>query len=483
MSNPIKPTPSAPQFSPDVLIQDQYESIDLREIFGRVGRGFGQTVGLALVGLVAAAVVYLAVCRALPVATSTRVVFSFPGFEKGQYPDGSNFSPDDLAAPDVIADALKREGFDPSSSLATTIRAALNVSGIIPSDVAKARDRAQSLGQTAPLYVPDEYTLTLTLKRSFPLSRAQRDHLLNAIVNSYRDKFERSYVNIPLAFGNAFETLKNADYFEYEQVLPEEISNIRSFLNQQLGQAKNFRSGTTNLSFSDLLNQTELFSQIRLNEILGIIRANGLSRNRALALVKMNYFLRTLQDQEHEAIEDEKVVQDLLAKSETHSQNYVLGVKSEAVEQRPGTPVLDQGLIDSLLANDAYSLLVRKALEAGLNVKHIQSEEAKLNERKKDMEALAQGANSAEANIISQVDSSLGTLKVAYDDLVEKIRRTQNDFARQQFADAITLSDNVHTDGTLRPLAQASAIGLFLGAALGIGLSLLGVFLGTGKRT
>jgi hypothetical protein len=197
----------------------------------------------------------------------------------------------------------------------------------------------------------------------------------------------------------------------------------------------------------------------------------------------MNYFLRTLQDQEQEAIEDEKVVDDLLSKAEMRSQSYVLGVKSEAVEQRPGSPILDQGLIDSLLANDAYSLLVRKALDAGLAVKHIQAQKEKLLERKREMELLNKGVDTGTyATALAQVDRSLGDLKTSYDELVEKIRMTQADFSRQEFSDAITLSDNVHSDGTYRPLLEASATGFFLGVALGIGLSLLGIYIDGPRR-
>jgi hypothetical protein len=483
MSNSEEPRKPFSQPALDNPDTEQYSGVDFHEIFRRLGHGLGQTLSFALLGLVIAAAINLTISQFLPVSTSARVVFSFPGFAKAEYPDGSKFTSDDLSAPDVIAQALKREGFGAANDFQTQIRAALNIEGIMPPDVAKERDRARSLGQNPPTYVPDEYAVTLTLKRDFPLSRQQRGLLLNAIISAYRDKFERTYIDVPLAFGNAFETLNNADYFEYDQVLPEEIQNITDFLTQQLARAKNYRSPSTNLSFSDLLNETRLFSEIRLNETLGLIRTNGLSRNRSLALVKMNYYLRTLQDQEQEAIEDEKVVQDLLSKAEDRSQSYVLGIKSEATQQRPEAPVLDQGLIDSLLANDAYNLLVRRALDAGLEVKRIQAEKAKLLERKKDMESFTEGSKSNQMVVMDQVKISLNELHGAYDDLIDRIRRTQADFARQQFADAISISDEIKTEGMLKPLAEASFIGFFLGAALGMGLSLLGIYIGSRKIT
>src|SRR5208283_3815339 len=236
-----------------------------------------------------------------------------------------------------------------------------------------------------------------------PLSNRQREQLVNDVISAYRDKFQRTYANVPLGIGNAFETLKGADFFEYELVLNEEVQNLVTYLDQQIEIAKSFRSPTTNLSFGDLHRETELFAQIRLNETLGLIRENGLSKDRKTAMVKMNYYLRTLQDQESKAVEEEKVIQDLLSRIDQHSQNYVLGVKSQAVQPRPETPILDQGLIDSLLANDAYNFLIRQALDAGLAVKRIQAEKAQLLERRKSMADFIEKDGKNQSILIAQV--------------------------------------------------------------------------------
>jgi ElaB/YqjD/DUF883 family membrane-anchored ribosome-binding protein len=287
---------------------------------------------------------------------------------------------------------------------------------------------------------------------------------------------------VPQAFGNAFDALRNADYFEYELILDSEIQNIASYLNQQLEQAKTFRSSTTNLSFSDLLKQTESFSQIRLNETLGLIRQNGLSRNRSIAMVKMDYFLRTLSDQEQKALEEEKVVQDLMAKTQERAQNYVLGIKSQATQQRSEAPILDQGLIDSLLANDANNFLVRRALTAGLEVKRIQAEKAQLVERRKNMESFLKSTGEDQSAVIAQVQKSLTDLEASYKDLISNVRKTQADFARQQFANAIRISMQPVTGSFYKSMVVAAFIGGFIGLTLGVGLSLLGVYIG-GKKS
>jgi len=475
--SPASANPSRSSFPDD-------DTIDLREIWLRLMRGLPKTIGLALLGFVVAAAAYFAAGPFLSVTTTSRVVFSFPGYERGEYPDKSKFQPDDLRAPVIISEALRRQGLDASEKFQSIVRAALSIEGLIPTNLIKERDKLRAAGQTPPALIPDEYQISLILPRKFPLGSEQREALLNEIISVYREKFQRTYADVPLAFGNAFATLKDADFFEYELVLNAEIQNIIDYLDRQLETAKAFRSQNTNLSFSDLLKRTQLFTQLRLNETLGLIRQNGLSKNRATAMVKMDYYLRTLEDQERKAAEEAKVVQDLLTQTQERGQGYVLGVKSQAVQSTLGTPILDQGLIDSLLANDAYNFLIRRALDAGLKLKRIQAEKSVLLERKKSMEHFITDDASDQSAVIAQTQNSLSKMESAYQTLIDSIRQTHADFTRQQFADAVRMSMQPITGSFYIGLLKAGLVGLFIGAAAGIGLSLLSIgSMRAGKQT
>ncbi|MBK9990772.1 MAG: hypothetical protein IPP19_08590 [Verrucomicrobia bacterium] len=458
------------------------DAIDLRDLFARLMRGLPQILGLALLGLALATTGFLIYSPFQTVSTSTRVSFAFPGFEKGEYPDKSKFQADDLRSPDVVVEALKRRGLDASSEFQSKIRAALSIEGIVPPNIIKDRDRLRAAGQTPPAYVPDEYTITLSIPRKFALSSVERQQLLGEIVNVYRENFRRTYADIPLTFGNAFTVLKDADYPDYESVFDKEMHAITTYLTQQSTEAKLFRSSTTNLTFSELLRQTQLFSQIHLNETLGLIHQNGLSRNRKIALVKMNDALRLLNDEERRAMDGELVVKELLKQTQNRDQNYVLGVKSQVSQSRANATVLDQGMIDSLLANDSYSFLVRRALEAGLKVKQVQADKSLVLEQIENMKSFSKENLSDQSAIIAEVQKSTKTLDAAYQELISNIKKTHVDFSRQQFGDAIRVSDSIRTAGTgIKPLMLPSVVGLFLGFAAGAGLSLLGVYIGRNK--
>lgn len=490
MSSP-SPSDHTEQNRRQQAIDDMDDTIDLRELFARVWRGLPQILGLLLICGTIGAGVALVSSRIQPVNTTTRVVFSFAGFERGEYPDKSKFQPDDLRAPAIIAEALRRQALDTSSNFQSKVRGSLSIEGIVPANIVKERDRLRAAGQTPPPYIPDEYAITLSLRPTQDLGKTQRDALVNEIISVCREKFNQTYAAVPVSFGSAFATLRDADFPEYQLILDKEIESITTYLEQLLSRAGKdpqqaamvertsaFRSPTTNLSFKDLLEQTQLFAQIRLNETLGLIYQNGLSRDRSTALVKMDYYLRVLENQERRAVEEENVIRGLLAQAQERNQNYVLGIKSQAAAPRGESPILDQGLVDSLLANDAYNFLVRQALEAGLRVKQIQSEKARLTELRQNMHSFLGRESGDQNQILERVNQSLGELQSAYQQLITSIRQTHADFARQEFGDAIRLSAPIKTEGVLKPLAVAAMVGGALGFALGAGLSLLGIYIG-----
>ncbi len=118
-----------------------------------------------------------------------------------------------------------------------------------------------------------------------------------------------------------------------------------------------------------------------------------------------------------------------------------------------------------------------RAIEAGLKVSQVQADKAKLLEQ---IEAVKSAK--ADAGDITLIQKSLTELEPAYQELIDNIRKTQADFYRQQFGNAVQLSDAIKTEGIGRPLAITCIIGCFLGLAAGAGLSLLGIYIGSCKK-
>jgi hypothetical protein len=458
--------------SPPPLRYREDDTPDFAEMFGRLRRGLILTIALSLLGVATGILVMVAVLTQQSTVSTLRVSFAFPGFERGTYPNGSKFQADDVRAPDVVNEAINRLGFHADNAdLASKIRGAISISGLIPPNITKERDRLRATGQNLPAYIPSEYEVSITLPRNFPMETRQRELMLAEIISAYRDKFRRTYVELPPDFGNAFSSLSNADFMEYELILNKELLSLIVFLEQQIEQAKQFRSLNNQLSFQDLLKLSDLFYQIRLNDVLGLIYVHGLSKDREYTLAKMEYQLRTLEDREQRLTQEAEVVTNLLTKTQERAQNYVLAVKGQ--QPQGAQPLLDQGFIDTLLANDAYNFLVREALKAGLAVKSVQSDIAQLQDRRQRMKSFAKAESQDQAAVIASTQKALVELETAYKELLSKVRTTLDDYSRQEFANAIQISMQAVTSSRLRSLAVGAVIGLVVGAALGFGLSLV----------
>lgn len=457
------------------------DEIDFGELFARLRRGLPLITALALIGLAVAALVFVSSGAFLNTSTTIRVVFSFPGFEKGEYPDGSKFTPDDLRSPEIVAAALKRKSVIATDEIQGKIRAALSVVGLIPDSIVKERDRQRAAGLTPRTYIPDEYSISLSLPRASVLNTRQRKELLTEIVSLYREKFIRTYITLPLSMGKAFESLSDADYFDYDIVLFRESENISTFLTNMADKARAFRSPRTGLTFNDLLQRSQIFSQIRLNEVLGLIRRDGLSKNRVLSLVKMDYYIKNLSDDEKRAIQEEEVVQKLLQQTQERNQNYTLGLKTQTGNQRSDSLIVDQGLVDSLLANDSYNFLVREALESSLKTRRIQSDKAIMEERREVMLSFIESDKADKSNVFSQFEESLVSVSTSYENLISSMRDTYEDYQKQEFGDAIRISMQTKTENFYLQMAIAGFAGLGIGCSLGMGLSLFGLGLSSNK--
>ena len=450
--------------------------------FALLRHGAKQTGAFILLGLlIGAGAAHLSQSHT-PAVTTAHVRLSFAGLERGEYPDTSRFQPDDLRRSNLLQSALLKQGLATSPEMIATVQNALSVEGMVPLQVVADRDRTRGTGQPVPLFTSDEYAIRLTESPALKLDASERAKLIEALVDAYRNSFRNTYGELPANMGRAFERLKSADYVEYEFILNSEIRSISTFLSEQLKQAKTFRSPTTGLSYKDLLEQTELFAQIQLNETLGLIREYGLSRDRQLAMLKMQSELRLVTEREHLALEQEALVKDLLSLTQGRTQSYVLGVTSDSAQTRTTAPLIDRSMVESLIVNDAKNFLVREAMDAGLRVAEAQNDKLKIEGMRDSLRKFIEANQSTQAAVLAQVEAAIANLEHNYRQLIDSIRKSQADFAQEHFGEAIRISRAPSTTNKLRPLILYGFFGAFLGFSLGCGLVLLGCNLFGRKR-
>jgi hypothetical protein len=448
--------------------------IDFKIIFKKLISTIPRSIGLSLLGLVLSILIFLIYYDFSNISTSTRVVFSFKGYNNGLYPDKSKFSYQDLIAPDIIHTAVLNCNLDLSESYQNKITQSISIEGLLTSDQVKLRDRLISTGQSVSTLIPDEYILTIVLPRNFNLTIEQRKHLLLSIVNSFKTKFEKAYAISPITLGNLTAALQSADYDDFELILADNSNRIESYLNNLIKDASTFRSRRTKLTFADLLNENQDFNQVYKNKTLGFIHEGNLARDRKAALIKMDYQLYELLNLEKQEIEEEKTTREYLNDANIHSSNYILAVKSQIMDQHTSNaPLLDKSLIDSLINNDTYSFFIKKALEVSLKLKSTQVQKIIVSEKRARMELALKADSKIDQELINKASQSMSELVNTYSKLINDIQVTYSEYASQEFSDAIRLTAPIESESIWKALLIPAIVGLCLGGFVGIGLSLL----------
>jgi hypothetical protein len=458
--------------TPSIARDPDNAEFDLRLVFSRFLRDLPLTFGLALLFAVIALTVTWLTAPTFQMETRMRVAFSFPGSERGEYPDGSKFLPDDLKAPDSMDEAMKSSNLPDDSKLQSLLRGSISTEGLIPQNITKERERLRSLGQVVPPYIPDEYEISLMLPRSAPISSRQREIFLINLSNAFRNRFRRLYSETPIQFGAVFTTLRDIDYYEYEIALNQEVQNLTAFIAGVQEKAKGFRSPSTDLTFSDLSSDIQLFSQVTLTDTLASINSMALTTNRTDALRKIHYYIARLDDDERRLTNEEKVVNDLLERAQNRGQSYVLSAKAQT---ESNSPIISQNILDTLVASDAYNFLIRKSLDAGIRVQDVHARKEKALNMEKELQDFSEKTQAERAALTGNVNTGLSGLEVKYTHLVNNIKLTYQDYTHQQFADAVRVTMQPESNSIVHALVLPTVIAFFVGLFSGISFSLLSV--------
>ena len=141
------------------------EEISLRELIEVVWKGKWI---IAIITIVA--VLLTGIGTYLMIPNSQRVVaiveLNYPGIELGQNPDGTKFDIRQLKSPYVIENALKTLGLDKNGVKLDEVRRKIDITSIIPNDIAQRAETMIKQGQDY-VYYPSEFKVTYKVNKAF----------------------------------------------------------------------------------------------------------------------------------------------------------------------------------------------------------------------------------------------------------------------------------------------------------------------------
>ena len=285
--------------------------LPLRAFFSRLKKLFWLWLILAVVvGLVILLISY-ALQPDRNVAKAV-VSYTYSGIESGYDPLGDRFDSSEIKNPEVVQKALAASELTEDTDVAL-IQDAITVTGQVPDGALDTVTDYQSIFQNDSTpsttqvrntsYFPTKFSVSFDY-RSAGLSGAEGTRFFDALLESYRDYFYKTY-----GYTSIEDPVNALDYtgYDYDQaveILDGKLSLLRHYLARLTREdTSRFVSGETGYSFSDLLNAVDTMRQEDLQRISSYIDTYNLTISKDFRIA---YYTFKVEDMARKQIQQQE---------------------------------------------------------------------------------------------------------------------------------------------------------------------------------
>ncbi|MDY6823914.1 MAG: hypothetical protein SWH68_09020 [Thermodesulfobacteriota bacterium] len=335
--------------------EDEIELIDILRVIWR-WKWFLVLVAAIVVGITFAVVMML-----YPARTGSAAILSlsFPGIEKGQNPDGTPFSPDQLIAPLVINRAVERLKNIEKNQVLANWRDVVSVTPIVPDDVKEAED-----------FFPTKFKLLVYSQtrdgETVFSERFLTEDFLLAIIDVYKTMFERRYIETFLVSSKLM--IEEMTPLEAIDVIKKKTGQLRSEIDELEGEAVRYKSKTENVSLNDVAHEVGIFNDILLKNATAQVLPQFYNN----AFVKEHNILsRKIEKAQAEASATRDMLNQLIHENMEKQAEDNKGKQAEGV-------ILDSQALEYYSRMDVRKYLVEKAINAEVEVEHLRVDLASL---------------------------------------------------------------------------------------------------------
>ncbi len=236
---------------------------------------------------------------------ATIVTLQWRGATDGEYPDGTNFDYSTAIETYVISLAIDDLELDISTA---DVRDSISLTPIVPDDILAQIQAALKNGEELTYYATD-YKFVLD-NGKLGINVDQASDLINAIVNQFREDFERKYIYQMSVLDFSDVDYENYDYLDAYDILDAQVMAIESLMKSR--SEVEFYSPTLGISFNDILVRTDIVTRIELNQI--ITRTNNylLTKDEVYLITNYQYKIELAQLALDKATSKEIEIQDLV---------------------------------------------------------------------------------------------------------------------------------------------------------------------------
>ncbi|MSU00251.1 Wzz/FepE/Etk N-terminal domain-containing protein [Tissierella pigra] len=379
------------------------------------------------------------------------ISLNFKGIESGLNPDGTKFDIQKIKSPTVLMPVI--ETLELNEEVTTdSIRRNINITPIVPNHIVTYIQKQREEGQDYT-YFPNEFVVTLDVDKSKGITTQNVTEILDSIIDSYGDYFNDNYSE-EAVLANAIGTIdySSYDYPETSRVINNQISIMKSYLNTRIGEAPEFRSTRTGMTFADISKSLDIIDSVELNRMDSLIGAFNLTKNMEKLIINYEYRIKRDELEKNKKQSELSVAKGMMEsyKRETNAL-LIPGMSTEGLE------------IDN--SEKYYDKLVEKATNAGVDasnkshdINYYLNEIEKLKNDDVDIEIKQR----AEKDVLELAD----IIKVKLIEWIDIINETASEYYEIKFSKAIMKISpvEIYNDVNMKlNVAIAGVLGLMLG--------------------
>ena len=351
------------------------------------------------------------------------VSFTNKGIEKGKNPNGTDFDPNTLKAPEIIEAALMQ--CNQELELLETIRSGIEIEGIIPEDayqrmltyqnVYESSSSNQLAAAQAMLdvsWVSTQYTITFKYKEA-KLRRSEAVQILNAMLDAYRNYYFEQY-GYNEALGN---NLAAIDYTEYDyaqavDMFRSELKTLNRYVNNlSSDDTTRFRSSVTGYTFADLKSAISSLQSLDLDLISSYLNVNNVSKDKVRL---QTYYEFRIQNLELEQKTNKETLAAIEAAFDSYEKDQVI-IFSDSVANT-----------ESTISSDEYDKLINRKIAAQADL----SETTQNIEYYKQRLATLKKSEAGGKDKVKRVEEDLAKLNDKVQNLIQLVNDTADDYYR-----------------------------------------------------
>lgn len=213
---------------------------------------------------------------------NTVIKYNYEKAKEGLTPGDEKLDVSEIFSATVVKETIEELGLNASVD---SIRSAGNVKEIIPDEIKRSQEAKIDNGDDYEEYHPVEYAVEFSTDSAHGSEYARG--VLDELLSNYFVEFSEKYVSRSTIPNNTKDVMsEDYDYIEQAEIINNSVEEIINQLGERQGQNPEFCSAATGLTLSDLLEQYQYISNVKVPYLFSEILNGKVTKDKEILIKK-----------------------------------------------------------------------------------------------------------------------------------------------------------------------------------------------------